>query len=100
MNTNELSTQANNNIAQIKELLSQITYDNDYGNVINTEKAITKIRNKIRVLINLLPIDKKSLNLNVMDGISRLMGGLVVEEGKKSIPNGPSIGGLTDEGMW
>ncbi|KAH3678163.1 hypothetical protein WICPIJ_008921 [Wickerhamomyces pijperi] len=101
----ELSTQAANNIKQIKEFLTQITYDNDYGNVINTEKIITKIRNKMRVLVNLIPeLDKKSCNLSNMDELSRFIGGLEGENGngngKNSGTTGTGIGALTDDGMW
>ncbi|KAH3680135.1 hypothetical protein WICMUC_000536 [Wickerhamomyces mucosus] len=91
----DLSPQAIIQISQIKLLINQIKIDNEYGNVIETEKILVKIRNKLRVLTNALPSDKKDFNLQNIDFMGRLISGLEVEKSNK-----PSIGNLNDDGMW
>ncbi|ODQ59370.1 hypothetical protein WICANDRAFT_44830, partial [Wickerhamomyces anomalus NRRL Y-366-8] len=47
----ELSGQAKSQLDQIVVLIDSIKTDNDYGNVVESEKIITKIRNKVRILM-------------------------------------------------
>jgi len=79
---------------QLKELINSIKTDNDYGNVIESEKTITKVRNKVRILLSLLDT-KKALSLNILDDIASII------TGTKEDKSQTSIGNLTnDEGMW
>ena len=90
----ELSGQAKSQLDQIVVLIDSIKTDNDYGNVIESEKIITKIRNKVRILMNLLG-NKKQLSLNAIDDVASTITGLKEDKSQTT------IGNLTnDEGMW
>ncbi|CCH42154.1 hypothetical protein BN7_1699 [Wickerhamomyces ciferrii] len=89
-----LNSQIHTQITLLKELLSGIKYDNDYGNVVESEKSIVKIRNKTRLLLNLVG-SKKQLSLNSMDELNGVITGLEQDKSQQT------IGSLTnDEGMW
>ncbi|CAM9019516.1 unnamed protein product [Wickerhamomyces anomalus] len=90
----ELSGQAKSQLDQIVVLIDSIKTDNDYGNVVESEKIITKIRNKVRILMNLLGT-KKQLSLNALDDVASTITGLKEDKSQTT------IGNLTnDEGMW
>lgn len=90
----ELSGQAKNQLDQIVVLINSIKLDNDYGNVVESDKSITKIRNKVRILMNMLDT-KKQLTLSALDDVAGFITGLNEDKSQTT------IGNLTnDEGMW
>lgn len=88
----EVDDQLSSHLNQLSELLSKIKIDNEYGSVISNEKLLVKIRNKVRIITNLLP-SKKVLNLQSIDQLILKINGLeVITE--------PSVANLNDESMW
>lgn len=90
----EPASQLKHQVDQLIELINSIKMDNEYGNVVESEKLITKIRNKLRIVLNLMS-SKKQLSLATLDDVASFVTGL-----SEDTPQ-TTIGNLTnDEGMW
>jgi hypothetical protein len=87
-----VSGQVTQHLEQLSGLLQDLKFDNEYGNVINNEKLMVKIRNKVRILSNMLP-SRKVLNLQSFDQLLQRISGL------ETVPE-PSVANLNDDGMW
>lgn len=90
----ESSSQLKHQVDLLIELINSIKMDNEYGNVVESEKIITKIRNKLRIVLNLIS-SKKQLSLATLDDVASFITGLSEDKSQTT------IGNLTnDEGMW
>lgn len=85
-----LSSQAESNLSQMRELLDQIKMDNESENVLESQRIMIKVKNKLRVLSNLI---KKQVTLNQLDDMANHVSGVEKEKTQANIA-------LNDDGMW
>lgn len=79
-------------IEQLRELVSSIKLENDYNSVLAMDKAIAKIRNKVRIISAF--VDRK-ISLQSLEGIGGVITGMD-EENKKQV----NLTDLGNEGVW
>ncbi|CDR47448.1 CYFA0S32e00430g1_1 [Cyberlindnera fabianii] len=85
-----LSSQAESNLSQMRELLDQIKMDNESENVLESQRIMIKVKNKLRVLSNLI---KKQVTLNQLNDMANHVSGVEKEKTQANIA-------LNDDGMW
>lgn len=80
-------------MAQLRELVESINFDNDYNTVVAMDKLISKIRNKVRILSSSV-IDRK-ITLQQLEEVADVITGLAEESNKQL-----NLTDLGNENVW